>query len=105
MEMNGLLKAALEYAKRGWLVLPLHYPNGEICSCGKKDCDSPGKHPIGQLTPHGFKDATSDPSTIKKWWTDWPKANIGIRTGADSDLIVLDIDDEKIAVRRTSLQN
>jgi hypothetical protein len=48
-----------------------------------------GKEP---LTPHGVKDATTDPETIKEWWTRWPSANIGIACGAESDLLVVDVD-------------
>jgi hypothetical protein len=59
------------------------------CTCsGRSDCN-PGKHP---LTPHSFKDATTDPRQIHRWWTDHPHANVAIATGARSGLIVLDLD-------------
>ena len=45
-------------------------------------------------TDHGLKDATDDPGLIKAWWTQWPKANVAIRAGAESDLVVLDVDGE-----------
>jgi len=84
------LKAeALGYANNGIPVFPLNWPIGETCSCGKQDCPSPGKHP---LTPHGFKDATTDPELVKDWWTQWPDANIGMPTGAASQRIAVDID-------------
>ena len=35
--------------------------------------------------------ATNDPEIIKKWWTQWPEANMGIATGP-SRLLVLDVD-------------
>jgi hypothetical protein len=38
------------------------------------------------------KDATTDPSQIKVWWQQWPDANVGIATGPESGLVVLDID-------------
>jgi Bifunctional DNA primase/polymerase, N-terminal len=60
------------------------------CSCNKKDCESPAKHP---RTAHGEKDASIDPTQIKQWWERWPDANIGIATGP-SGLVVLDIDGE-----------
>jgi hypothetical protein len=60
------------------------------CSCNKKDCGSPARHP---RTAHGEKDATIDPSQIRHWWERWPDANIGIATGP-SGLVVLDIDGE-----------
>ena len=87
--MNDLLKTALEYAAKGKKVFPLRsLPNGE-CSCGNRDCDSPGKHP---RTPHGFKDATTDPQQIERWWGQWPDANIGMPTGRESGVVVLDVD-------------
>ena len=50
------LSQALEYADRGWPVLPLHTPVGDKCSCGDPDCSSIGKHPV---TKHGCKDKTN----------------------------------------------
>ena len=89
MTAPNLLTAALEYAERGWLVIPLHSPTTRGCSCGKADCPSPAKHP---RTAHGLKDASRDPAVIRQWWTRWPDANIGIRTGPESNLLVLDVD-------------
>jgi hypothetical protein len=40
----------------------------------------------------GLHAATTDPAEIKRWWTRWPEANVGIRTGRASGLLVLDID-------------
>jgi hypothetical protein len=79
----------LYYANKGWRVLPLHWPIDGGCSCGKQNCPSPGKHP---RTPQGAKDATTDPSQIKAWWQQWPDANVGIATGPESGLVVLDVD-------------
>jgi hypothetical protein len=87
------LEAAIEYAHRGWQVLPLWWPatTGD-CACGRPDCESPAKHPIWRLAPRGVHDSTSQVSTIAWWWRSIPHANVGIRTGAASRLIVLDID-------------
>ena len=41
---------------------------------------------------HGFYRATTDLDQIRRWWSAWPEANIGIPTGAPSGLWVLDID-------------
>lgn len=79
----------MAYAARGWQVVPLHWPEGEKCSCGKADCPSPAKHP---LTEHGLNDSSANAQVIKAWWQRWPKANVAIITGAESGLIVLDID-------------
>jgi len=74
---NLLLVEALADAKRGWAILPLE----------------PGKKtPHGALVPHGLLDATTDTVAIKRWWKLTPDAGIGIRTGAVSGLVVLDID-------------
>ncbi len=86
---------ALNYANYGWLVLPLHHPcNYQHCSCGH-DCASPAKHPIALLVPHGLHDATCDPDLIRQWWQRFPDANIGVRTGPESNLLVIDIDHDK----------
>lgn len=69
-----LLKAALWYAKNGIPVFP---------------CKPGGKEP---LTPHGFKDATTDLARITEYWGRWPDANIGIPTGATTGLLVVDCD-------------
>src|SRR5437870_2711787 len=89
---TGRLKAALWYAAHGFAVLPLYTVVSGRCRCGDAGCSSPGKHPVGRLVPHGLKDATTDPNRIETWWTGHPHANIGVRTGAGSNLIVLDID-------------
>lgn len=68
------MSAALKYAKRDIPVFPLR-PGG--------------KKP---LTPRGFKDATTDPEQIRRWWKRWPEANIGIPTGERSGLWALDRD-------------
>ena len=86
------LKAALAYAARGWLVVPLHNPKQGVCSCRKKNCSSPGKHP---RTEHGLKDGSKDPKQIALWWEKWPDANLGILTGQESGLLVLDVDGEE----------
>ena len=83
------LSQALQYARRGWAVFPVHTIDQGRCSCGNPDCSSAGKHP---MTPHGFHDATKDEETIRRWWTETPAANVAIRTGAESGVWVLDVD-------------
>ena len=84
------IQTALGYAGLDWAVLPLHSPREDgSCSCGDEDCSSPGKRPY---THRGLHDASTDPDQIRRWWREWPDANVGIRTGAESGLIVLDVD-------------
>jgi len=71
------LKAALAYAARGWLVIPLHNPEQGKCSCCKQDCSSPGKHP---RVEHGLKEGSKVAGQITQWFTRWPDANLGILT-------------------------
>jgi hypothetical protein len=92
MSDNPLLGAALDYARRNWLVFPVWWPENGKCACGKADCQHPAKHPIGKLAPNGRNSATTDPEIIKAWWSEYPKANIGIATGSESGLVVPDID-------------
>lgn len=82
-ETNAMLAAALDYAKRGFAVLPLKHPSVP----GQR---KPGKEPH---TNHGSKDATTDAAQIRSWWKQWPTANIGIACGAPSGgLLALDLD-------------
>lgn len=83
------LEAALAYARQGWRVLPLHSPATDGCTCGKADCPSPAKHP---RTGNGLKDASSEEGVIRGWWSRWPDANVGVRTGSVSGIVVVDVD-------------
>jgi hypothetical protein len=75
---NALLEAALDYAARGWPVLPIR---------------ARSKAPA---TEHGVLDASTDPDVIRGWWTRWPEANVGIATGWPGPTVV-DIDDMEAA--------
>ena len=46
-----------------------------------------GKRPV---TPHGCKDATTDPAQIEEWWGNGSIYNVAIATG--NGLVVLDVD-------------
>jgi hypothetical protein len=90
---GSLAAAALAYARRGWHVLPLYPVADGLCGCGVPGCATPGKHPIGALVPRGLHNASAFPAHLERWWQQWPDANIGIRTGAASRLLVIDVDD------------
>ena len=93
-----MAEVAIEYAARGWRVIPLHEvkPNG-FCSClrpglsGGGQCseDKPdgfGKHP---RTKNGLADGTTDAKIIRGWWKRWPTANVGVVTGTASGVWML----------------
>ena len=42
------------------------------------------------LTKNGFKDATTDPDIIRKWWNKHPSANIGLRP--PQGVVIIDVD-------------
>lgn len=75
-QVNELSEAALIYIKNGIPVFPLQ-PRGKT-----------------PLTPHGFKDATTNENQIREWWSQWPDGNIGRPTGQASGALVLDIDSQ-----------
>jgi len=65
---------AILYARRGWQVFPVGWK----------------KTP---KTANGFYDATTDEEQMAAWFLDeYPEANVGIRTGRESGIWVLDID-------------
>jgi Bifunctional DNA primase/polymerase, N-terminal len=67
------LAQALKYAAHGWPVFPV-VPGEKI-----------------PVTPHGFKDATTDPARIREWWSANPGRNIGVATGRPGPDVV-DVD-------------
>lgn len=85
-----MLQHALWWAAKGCNVLPLHWPVDGACSCGHTECQNVGKHPLPDLVRHGLSDATTDPDTIRVWWTKYPLANIGVRTGEIFDVVDID---------------
>ena len=78
MSTRDLLEAAIEYAERGWPVLPIK-PREKV--------------PAGSLVPHGLRDATIDAATIRAWWKRLPEANVGLATGIAFDALDVDGDD------------
>jgi hypothetical protein len=71
-----MLDHALTYAARGWRVHPLR----------------PSAAPYLEAWQNK---ATTNPDTITTWWTSHPDAGIGIATGRDSGIWVLDIDTDR----------
>ena len=72
LSSDNLTAAALAYASKGIPVFPV----------------SETKKPLVR-----WKDgATTDANVILDWWRQWPRAMIGVPTGARSGLMVLDVD-------------
>src|SRR6266478_5674800 len=90
MSNASLAEAALQYAFRGWRVFPVYglTPDG-TCECGRAHCPSAAKHPRIKKWP---QEATTEEDKILRWWKASPSANIGIATGSESGVIVLDVD-------------
>jgi Protein of unknown function (DUF3987)/Bifunctional DNA primase/polymerase, N-terminal len=84
-------EAALDYAARGWRIVPLHSVVDGRCSCGRDCTKSAGKHPrLSKWT----EAATSDAAVVSGWWRQWPEANIGVALGVRSGIVAVDIDSE-----------
>ncbi|HUZ55113.1 MAG TPA: bifunctional DNA primase/polymerase [Streptosporangiaceae bacterium] len=74
---DATLRRALEYALRRWPVFP---------------CQPDGKQPA---TRHGFRDASTDPGQIRRWWSRQAQANLAIATGSlGPDVLDVDQHDE-----------
>jgi hypothetical protein len=83
------LTAALALAEQGFATFP--------CRANK--------HPA---TPHGFKDASSDPADLRHLWRAFPGPLLGLPTGAENGFDALDIDprhggDEWLDANRNTL--
>lgn len=73
--MEAVETAALEYADSGFSVIPVRRSD---------------KTPY---TPHGLKDASRDPEVIKRWFKQWPDANVAIVCGkASGNIFAIDVD-------------
>ncbi len=66
--------AALEYARRGWLTLPI---------------EARSKRPAGGL---GLNHASCDPQLVDTWWRFHPEAGVGLVTSKESGLLAVDVD-------------
>ena len=98
-----LLERALTLARLGMSVFPcraqeeIDPKTGEVLKA---------KTP---LTPHGFKDASTNPGLIVSWWTRWPNALVGLPTGRENGIAVVDLDtkngsDWRLSLPRTALE-
>jgi hypothetical protein len=76
---------ALKLARKGIPVFP----------CVNRPGTNADKRP---LTPHGFKDASTDGATVHGWWSQWPDALIGVPTGIK--FVVVDLDLQYVEAQR-----
>lgn len=91
---NEKKKAALDYTRRGWFVIPLCWPMADgRCGCPEKhDLEKDiGKAPIAG---RAFQHLRLSEAAIEGWWTQYPDANVGILL-EPSELFVLDIDTDE----------
>lgn len=84
-----MLEAALDYARRGWPIFPIR-PLAKVPLISREDG--------GQ----GVLDATTDPAQIRKWWTTYPNANIGLDVGG-AGMMVVDHDTHKETYDRAAI--
>lgn len=73
---------ALDLAARGWHVFP--------APAGEKESHKSAEHSNGRRWG-----ASTDPTEIKADFTRWPKANLGVVTGKESGLLVIDVDTQE----------
>ena len=89
--MNKFFDWAKYYSTLGWRLLPNHvFINGK-CSCYLKEkCKSAGKHP---RIENWTQKATTDEQQLSDWFVKlYPNGNIGVATGPDSNIVLIDID-------------
>ena len=70
------LDNALAYHRDGYFVIPVR----------------PNKKPYIKWTQYQDEKPLLD--EVQEWWAKWPDANIGLITGKNTDLVVIDVDDE-----------
>lgn len=86
------LDLATHYVSQGLKVFPCRSKaeevtdpyTGEVTTLGEKT----------PLTSNGFRGATRFQHIIKRWFSDWPDAAVGLPTGKDAGFFVLDIDNK-----------
>lgn len=75
--MNERYEAALKYLQLGWSVIPMN---------------AQSKRPYVKWKE--FQSRLATLAELENWWRKWPEANVGVITGALSNLCVLDQDED-----------
>lgn len=90
MRSTDPCKAAFAYIDAGLSIIVTHGIDEKLnCTCGKRSCSSPGKHPIAEFFPKGVKSATRSKNKVRGALERNPDANIAAclagRTVVDID--------------------
>ena len=88
------IRAALWFAGRGFGIFTVWSTDDDgTCRCPSGSaCDNAGKHPV---TPHGFRDATTDPDRITTLLSAGSEPNYGLV--CPDGVFVLDVDGDGVA--------
>lgn len=87
---NPILEAALHYAELGFSVIPLCKPIDAKHCIQHGECQSSGKAALIKWAKHQKERASQE--QIKEWWNQFPEANVGVVTGAISEIVVVDVE-------------
>jgi hypothetical protein len=63
----------------------LHSKRNDRCTCGREDCERPGRHP---RTEDGIVHPTTDAAILREKWTQRPHAACAVATGAPNIIAV-----------------
>lgn len=83
---------AAQYAARGWHVVVCHGQTDGKCTCGSRDCGTPGKHPV----LGAWQDrATRDEDELAQWFDGSKPRNVGVQLGPKSGIVDIEYDTEE----------
>jgi hypothetical protein len=94
LEIESTITAAAALVQLDVSVIRLHGIVDGRCTCGRRGCRTPGKHPDVGSSWKRFRRERADLDLVRRWFTQKPYANVGIVTGEISAILVLDADGE-----------
>lgn len=81
---DSMMESALLYAELGWPVVRGVSPGEDrACTCDRMGCPDPAAHPV---TAAWGVEASTDASTIRRWWAADSHANVVLPTGRVFDV-------------------
>lgn len=81
---DSMMESALLYAELGWPVVRGASPGEDrACTCDRMGCPDPAAHPV---TAAWGVEASTDASTIRRWWAADSHANVVLPTGRVFDV-------------------